>query len=720
MASRWSKRRLVDAEVKRFMDLYSSSAVASHLDVPAQHVSCNLAAENVAFCQSQSIDLLNESTSDSSLQPVNCNESDVHLPYDSEQNSGRPTDMDTEMAANDASDDYYIYSTSEYETSDSASDDHDDHCLVDDDDTFEADIASWAIEFNICHTALSSLLKILSSRLQFLPKDARTLLKTERKVITKKAASGEYFHVGIVNGVLDVMASNACTKGTEVSIQVNIDGIPLQKSSNMQMWPILGRIHNDQELFGSDVHNCSPFVIGVYQGASKPSCVADFFKDFVSEATELQNIGIAHGSPACIHPFKIAAFVCDMSARAMIKCVKGHGAYGGCDRCTQHGIYKNKVVYPDCNAPLRTDSSFIAMSDEIHHIQECPLNNLNVGMVSNFVLDYMHLVCLGVVRKLTSLWLGGPLKIRLGPLSKKLINDSLLSCQVYMPSDFSRKPRPLTEFEKWKATEFRSFLLYTGPICLSEVLAPELYQNFLLLSVSITILLSDELCLKFVDYSRELLILFVKHFSDIYGMEYVTYNVHALVHLHMDAKLYGSLDRISAFPFENRLGMLKRMIRQPTFPLQQLIRRLFEKQSSQVESSLKSNNGICTTQLHCHGPLITDINVCEQFCQVIIRDVLIKLSPRDQNVQLKNGDIVSVQNIVTDRTGKVYLLYKKFHENGSFFTYPLQSALIGIFKFSHLGSKIHSCSVDKVKSKYVILQHSKAQFVGFPLLHTAE
>jgi hypothetical protein len=58
------------------------------------------------------------------------------------------------------------------------------------------------------------------------------------------------------------------------------------------------------------------------------------------------------------------------------------------------------------------------------------------------------------------------------------------------------------------------------------------------------------LCAEYADYSHNLLVLFVNHFGDLYGRDKITYNVHGLVHLHDDAKLYGVLDKVSAFPFE--------------------------------------------------------------------------------------------------------------------------------------------------------------------------
>ena len=48
-----------------------------------------------------------------------------------------------------------------------------------------------------------------------------------------------------------------------------------------------------------------------------------------------------------------------------------------------------------------------------------------------------------------------------------------------MPSEFSRQPRWLDELDRWKATEYRQFLLYAGPLVLRDLLHKEVYQYFL-------------------------------------------------------------------------------------------------------------------------------------------------------------------------------------------------------------------------------------------------
>ena len=156
--------------------------------------------------------------------------------------------------------------------------------------------------------------------------------------------------------------------------------------------------------------------------------------------------------------------------------------------------------------------------------------------------------------------------------------------KTFVPREFARKPRSLAEMDRWKATEFRQFLLYTGPVVLLNKVSEVVYKNFLLLFVAIHILVNPELCHLYSAYAHELLILFVQHFETIYGRNMLVYNVHGLVHLAEDASRFGCFDNISAFPFENFLGKLKRMVCKPSFPLEQVIRRLYEKSEFHLES----------------------------------------------------------------------------------------------------------------------------------------
>ena len=64
-----------------------------------------------------------------------------------------------------------------------------------------------------------------------------------------------------------------------------------------------------------------------------------------------------------------------------------------------------------------------------------------------------------------------------------------------------------------------------------------------------------------INLSRSLFKYFIIEGMRLYGDLLAVYNVHCLIHLPDDAKIHGTLDNISAFPFENYLQQIKKMVR---------------------------------------------------------------------------------------------------------------------------------------------------------------
>lgn len=86
----------------------------------------------------------------------------------------------------------------------------------------------------------------------------------------------------------------------------------------------------------------------------------------------------------------------------------------------------------------------------------------------------------------------GPLKTRLSSYNVQQISKKLLVLKKYTPSDFPRKARSLEFIKLWKATEYRRFLLYSGPVLLRNILSKHVYEHFLTLHVAIRILANTE------------------------------------------------------------------------------------------------------------------------------------------------------------------------------------------------------------------------------------
>lgn len=217
---------------------------------------------------------------------------------------------------------------------------------------------------------------------------------------------------------------------------------------------------------------------------------------------------------------------------------------------------------------------------ENEDIPMSPFLSLPLDMVEQFPIDYMHQACLGVMKKLITEWVRGDRKVRMSAGQINEVTQRLLSLREVIPSCFARKPRNLEDIDRWKATELRQFAVYTGKIMLKGILADQLYEHFMAFSVALGLLLCPTLAVDHNSYYKELMTYFVGKTKELYGNHFMVYNIHSMVHLPEQAMAFGSLDACSAFPFENYLGKLKRLVRSAKQPLTQVVKRLGEMSNS--------------------------------------------------------------------------------------------------------------------------------------------
>lgn len=390
--------------------------------------------------------------------------------------------------------------------------------------SFETDLACWATECNVPQITVNKLLKLMKRheviKTKKLPQDCRTLLAGPKLTIgnIRSVTPGRYYHFGLKNGIITFLSSNL----TKINLAIGVDGLPLTKSSNSQFWPILAYIIGVEKIV---------FPVGIYHGYTKPKCSNEFLSDFILEAKELITEGIVlNGSRIQVG---IKLFICDAPAKSFIFNTKGHSGFYSCSRCIEEGeYYERRVCFPYSKnkSAKKTHEDYVNMKYEDSHIGtisklvELP----GLDIVSTFPLDYMHLVCLGVTRKLITLWMQkGPMQTRLPSKSIHALSKSLLDLKLFIPSEFVRKTRHIQDISRWKATELRLFLLYIGVVVLKDILNNNIYTNFMSLYVSMLILLSpDYEC--YTDYAESLLDYFVRTFEKIYGRQHVSHNIHGL------------------------------------------------------------------------------------------------------------------------------------------------------------------------------------------------
>jgi hypothetical protein len=335
----------------------------------------------------------------------------------------------------------------------------------------------------------------------------------------------------------------------------------------------------------------------------------------------------------------------------------------------------------------------------------------NVDMIASFSLDYMHLACLGVMKRLLKRWNGSKAyqkKCHLNVNSKTNFNNKIKEMSHYIPSEFTRRMEGgLKGLMYWKAAEYRFFLLYGGCYILADenIINKKYYVHFLKFCIAMRILLTANQEQN-LEFCKELLVSFVVESKKLYGEGFITYNVHSLIHLPDDYQKFGSLDNVSCFPFESFLGShIKGCLKGHYKPLEQIVKHC-------------SNTNACVevipSQDVVYGKKCRITANPQPFKSIkigktkLVRDTQ---CGRDNIIALHCNKIVIIEEIYKNN-----LIVREFKQNTPLFRNFVESSKIGIYKISHLSNTSFSISLDSVAQKVFVIPQ-KDYFVGMKLLH---
>lgn len=547
-------------------------------------------------------------------------------------------------------------------------------------DLFLNKLKQWALNNKVTHKCLNDIISLIKPKFPFLYKDARTILGTPRNTQVIALDNGEMVYFGVEKELLK-------TKQKSFMLAFNIDGIPLFNSSSIEFWPILAKITNCE--------NKSPFVVAIFCGRGKPMPLSLFLNEFICELEIL----LAKGN------VKIDFFSCDAPARSYLKCVRGHTSKEGCERCNIQTVYaEKKHYYPvtTTNIRHRKDSDFLSGVFGKHIYGCSPLLKLRLGMVTQFVLDPMHLIYLGIMKRLLVKYiLEGKRKHKICRTSLAVVNHKIKTLKH--PYDFTRRLRPLSDAKRWKAVEFRMFTLYFGIVVLKNNISEMQYQHFLLLHVAATIMSCEKLINTCMHIAEKCITKFVKRCPAVYGKNFVVYNVHSLLHLCDDVRKYGTINKFSCFEYENMLGKLKSYVRGKRLPLQQISNRIIEL------------NNAAENKINYPDASNTDNGTYFNSRKLFLKNKFSISIHRPNN-------IVGLKKKIY-RIDKIYFLNDEYWCSATPFKFmrniyrkPIQSSKIGIFYVVGCGTP-ENFPANSIEYKCVVVSH-KEGYVVFPLLHT--
>ena len=548
------------------------------------------------------------------------------------------------------------------------------------------DLAKWTAQYRVSHKCLTALLTILRSHeVDGLPACARTVMKTPRGIVIQEQSGGQYYHFGIEPSINYALQHSNVTlqHGGEMDLQINIDGLPINNSNNDHLWPILGMVEvND--------YRSAPFCIGLFFSRnSKAGVVQEFLHDFIEDYLHAHSVGInVLGFNTLVN---LSAVICDAPAMAFVKEIKLHSGYGACFKCEERGVKAGgRMTFSHLLSRLRTDQRFRSKVDTEHHkpgVTSPFVAIEDLDMIDQFLYDYMHTVLLCVLKRIMKMWVYGPGEFKLDSKYVHAMTARQLLYAKTCPTEFGRRPRSLADLRHFKATEFRSFLCYTGVTVLLGIFENgDVYYNFLLLVCAMRILLNPVLSVKFHAFAKKLLVAFVKHYKQLYGDGLVVFSVHALIHLPRQAAQYGHLDRISSFPYESYLYTLKQLIRRPGCTLKQVVARMYELRHLQVPVHSATS---CKTKYmleHSDGPLPHEWRqrAKSQYRAVVQDGIKYSTKRRDSAVMVSRRTVALIQNLVKDENGEVFAVLRMFSTHENQFTEPMPSKIIGIVRCSSL------------------------------------
>lgn len=282
------------------------------------------------------------------------------------------------------------------------------------------------------------------------------------------------------------------------------------------------------------------------------------------------------------------------------------------------------------------------------------------------------------------------------------ISAKLQASGVTKPSEINIPNRSLHCLSFWKATEFRTFLLKTGPVVLRGHLTEQMYNHFLALHCAVTIC-SSEALKRYVPVAKSLFRTFTERFGDLYGDCYRTYSVHSIIHVTDDVERFGVLDKYSAFPGESNLGFLKNLVRGGHLPLEQVARRIIERDLCEKICEFENSHG----------------EEREGLRKGILRVKGIRLDDTEKNrwILTKNLEIFKIASI--SNSDNMFLLHgsilaKENQEN--LYELPFTSKNLLIFQ-SKLNSTPISVKLEDMFCKFYRIELSSETSAFFPLFH---
>ncbi|CAF2133026.1 unnamed protein product [Rotaria magnacalcarata] len=345
-----------------------------------------------------------------------------------------------------------------------------------------------------------------------------------------------------------------------ITLLLNVDGIAISGSSDISLWIFTFIINEIKRSDRYKLQNC--ILGGVWPGPKKPSReqIYAMLKSMTDELQLLENENVYIVRVLGNQMIKLKVFLigstCDKPAQAIVQNIAEPIGKYGCGRCeipgitvpSRKGANHHIRVFPlssesndkpQCRSNKNYDT-IMALKNPTEderkgYLGQCALRFLkHFDVGQSFLSDSLHNLYGGAM---------------FGTISKQLY-------QYRYPSTTSRTPRPLIQFHRFKANEFRLILLFGAPV-FKRYLKPKIYKNYLLLVFAFHLAEFCSLRSADIDDIRFLLDSFLYEYPSLYTNRHNQQVIHSIDHVAQSVQDYGQLSNYSTFNFESLLGMVR-------------------------------------------------------------------------------------------------------------------------------------------------------------------
>jgi hypothetical protein len=173
---------------------------------------------------------------------------------------------------------------------------------------------------------------------------------------------------------------------------------------------------------------------------------------------------------------------------------------------------------------------------------------IQLNFIMSMGLDTMHAVYSGAGKKLMELWFDISHKDEMFSLYQRRTEVDSYLIQIKHPNFCTRRARAITgNLSFFTTAEIKNWVMYFSIPILEQIMKPAHFEHYFLLVEAMFLLHQDSISQDDLLKAKCSLNEFVSQFELLYALQYMSFNVHSLLHLADVAGNLGPLSHSSCF-----------------------------------------------------------------------------------------------------------------------------------------------------------------------------